>query len=200
MDKRMNEKTSSPRRPARERLLTAAEELFYREGVQSVGIDKIIERAGVAKASLYSNFTGKDDLVRAYLEARYDARRAAIETKLALHEAPRDKLASVFDVMAEAIARPNYRGCAFLRATAEMPAEASGRQVCRDARRWTRQLFLRLADEAGATHPDALADQLLLVYDGAAASAQMDSDPASAAIAAKTAAMLLIDATCTKRA
>ena len=65
MDKRMNEKTSFPRRPARERLLTAAEELFYREGVQSVGIDKIIERAGVAKASLYSNFTGKDDLVRA---------------------------------------------------------------------------------------------------------------------------------------
>jgi AcrR family transcriptional regulator len=196
----MNEKTSSPRRPARERLLTAAEELFYREGVQSVGIDKIIERAGVAKASLYSNFTGKDDLVRAYLEARYDARRTAIETKLALHEAPRDKLAAVFDVVAEAIAKPDYRGCAFMRATAEMPAEARGRQVCRDARGWTRQLFLRLADEAGATNPGALADQLLLVYDGAAASAQMDSDPASAAIAAKTAAMLLIDATCTKHA
>jgi AcrR family transcriptional regulator len=199
MDKPMNEKTSSSRQPARERLLAAAEELFYQEGVQSVGIDKVIERAGVAKASLYGNFKGKDDLVRAYLDARYEARRAAIESKLALHEAPRDKLLSVFDTMAEAIAKPNYRGCAFLRASAEMPADASGRQVCRDARRWTRELLSGLAKEAGAVTPEALASQLLLLYDGAAASAQMDRDSAAAA-AAKAAAVLLIDAACAKRA
>ena len=122
------------RRPARERLLAAAEELFYQEGVQSVGIDRIVERAGVAKASLYSNFKGKDDLVRAYLNARQEARRAAIETKLALHKAPRARMLAVFDAMTEPLAKPNYRGCAFLRATAEMPADASGREVCRDAR------------------------------------------------------------------
>ena len=195
----MNQKTSSARQPARERLLAAAGELFYEEGVQSVGIDKVIERAGVAKASLYGNFKGKDDLVRAYLDARYEARRAAIEAKLALHEAPRDKLLSVFDAMAEAFAKPNYRGCAFLRASAEMPAEASGRQVCRDARRWTRELLSGLAKEAGAVNPDALAGQLLLLYDGAAASAQMDRDPGAAATA-KAAAVLLIDAACAKRA
>ena len=199
MDKSMNEKTSPVRKPARERLLAAAEELFYQEGVQSVGIDKVVERAGVAKASLYSNFKGKDDLVRAYLEARYKARRAAIEIKLALHDAPRDKLLSVFDAMAEALAKPNYRGCAFMRASAEMPADASGRQVCRDARRWTRELLSGLAKKAGAANPDALANQLLLLYDGAAASAQMDRDPGAAA-AAKAAAMLLIDAACAKRA
>jgi len=189
---------SSRRLSARERLLAAAEELFYREGVQSVGIDKVVERAGVAKASLYSNFKGKDDLVRAYLQARYAARRAAIEARVALHDAPRDKLLSVFDVMTDALAKREYRGCAFLRATAEMPADASGRQVCRDARRWTRELLSNLAKEAGAANPDALAGQLLLLYDGAAASAQMDRDPA-AAIAAKTAAVLLIDAACAKR-
>ena len=188
----------SRRLSARERLLAAAEELFYREGVQSVGIDKVVERAGVAKASLYSNFKGKDDLVRAYLQARYAARRAAIEARVALHDAPRDKLLSVFDVMTDALAKREYRGCAFLRATAEMPADASGRQVCRDARRWTRELLSNLAKEAGAANPDALAGQLLLLYDGAAASAQMDRDPA-AAIAAKTAAVLLIDAACAKR-
>src|SRR5262249_30179977 len=105
MDKSMNGKTASSRLPARERLLAAAQELFYQEGVQSVGIDKIVERAGVAKASLYSNFKGKDDLVRAYLESRYEARRLAIETNLARHDAPRDKLLSVFDTMAEALAR-----------------------------------------------------------------------------------------------
>ena len=193
-------RSSSTRQPARERLLAAADELFYLEGVQSVGIDKVIERAGVAKASLYGNFSGKDDLVRAYLDARYEARRAAIQAKVALHEAPRDKLLAVFDAMADAFAKPNYRGCAFIRASAEMPAEASGRQVCRDARSWTRELFADLAKQAGAPDPAALARQLQLVYDGAAASAQMDGEPAVAARAAKAAAALLIDAACAQPA
>ena len=198
MDKPLNGKTSPVRRPARERLLAAAEELFYQDGVQSVGIDRVIERAGVAKASLYANFNGKDDLVRAYLDARFEARRAAIETKLALQEAPRDKMLAVFDAMTEPLAKRNYRGCAFLRATAEMAADASGREVCRDARRWTRELLSGLAKEAGASNPDVLAKQLVLLYDGAAASAQMDRDPAAAA-EARAAAMLLIDAACTER-
>src|SRR6478609_9372006 len=103
MDKPLNGKTSLVRRPARERLLAAAEELFYQEGVQSVGIDRIIERAGVAKASLYGNFKGKEDLVRAYLHARHDARRAAIEERLAMHESAREKLLAVFDAMGDAI-------------------------------------------------------------------------------------------------
>ncbi len=198
MDKPLNGKTSSVRRPARERLLAAAEELFYQDGVQSVGIDRVIERAGVAKASLYGNFNGKDDLVRAYLDARFEARRVAIETKLALHEAPRDKMLAVFDAMTEPLAKRNYRGCAFLRATAEMAADASGREVCRNARRWTRELLSGLAKEAGASNPDVLAKQLVLLYDGAAASAQMDRDPAAAA-EARAAAVLLIDAACAKR-
>jgi len=199
MNKPPSRKTPSVRRPARERLLAAAEELFYQDGVQSVGIDRVIERAGVAKASLYANFNGKNDLVRAYLDARFEARRAAIETKLALHEAPRDKMLAVFDAMTEPLAKRNYRGCAFLRATAEMAADASGREVCRDARRWTRELLSGLAKEAGASNPDVLAKQLVLLYDGAAASAQMDRDPAAAA-EARAAAVLLIDAACAKRA
>ena len=198
MDKTLNGKTSPVRRPARERLLAAAEELFYQDGVQSVGIDRVIERAGVAKASLYANFKGKDDLVRAYLDARFEARRAAIETKLALQEAPRGKMLAVFNAMTEPLAKRNYRGCAFLRATAEMAADASGREVCRNARRWTRELLSGLAKEAGASNPDVLAKQLVLLYDGAAASAQMDRDPAAAA-EARAAAVLLIDAACTKR-
>src|ERR1700745_2972636 len=141
MSKSLGRKTSSVRRPARERLLAAAEELFYQDGVESGGLDRVIERAGVAKASLYGNFNGKDDLVRAYLDARFEARRAAIETKLALHEGPRDRILAVFDAMTEPLAKPNSRGGAFLRATAEMPADASGRKVCRDARGWTRELL-----------------------------------------------------------
>jgi len=200
MEKPMNPEAPSIRQPARARLLAAADELFYQEGVQSVGIDKVIERAGVAKASLYGNFSGKDDLVRAYLDARHEARRLAIQAKLALHEAPRDKLLSVFDVIADSFAKPNYRGCPFIRASAEMPAEASGRQVVRDARAWTRELFSGLAKQAGAADPELLARQLHLLYDGAAASAQMDGDRAAAPVAAKAAAALLIDAACAERA
>ena len=198
MNKPLNQHTSRGRRPARERLLAAAGELFYQDGVQSVGIDKIVERAGVAKASLYSNFKGKDDLVRAYLAARQDARRAAIENKLALHETPRARMLAVFDAMTEPIGKPSYRGCAFMRATAEMPADASGREVCLDARRWTRDLLSRLATEAGAANPVTLAKQLMLLYDGAAASAQMDRNQASP-VEAKEAAVLLIDTACAKR-
>src|SRR5262249_38279923 len=98
----------------------------------------------------------------------------------------------------DSFAKPNYRGCPFIRASAEMPAEASGRQVCQDSRRWTRELFAGLAKEAGAADPDALARQLQLVYDGAAASAQMDGASAAAAAAAKAGAALFIDAACAK--
>jgi len=152
----------------------------------------------VAKASLYGNFKGKDDLVRAYLEARHDARRAAIEAQIARREAPRDKLLAVFDASAEAMSQPNYRGCTFLRASAEMPENASGRAVCRNVRRWLRELLTRLAKDAGAAKPEVLAHQLQLLYDGTAASGQMDGDSA-AAIRAKAAAALLVDAAIVKR-
>src|SRR4029077_12017813 len=89
-------------------------------------------------------------------------------------------------------------GIVFCRATVEVPADASGREVCRDARRWTRELLSGLAKEAGASNPGVLAKQLVLLYDGAAASAQMDRDPAAAA-EARAAAVLLIDAACAKR-
>src|SRR5207253_7795461 len=126
-----------------------------------------------------------------------DALTADIHTKLESQEAPPNKMCAVFDAMTEPLAKRNYRGCAFLRATAEMAADASGREVCRNARRWTRELLSGLAKEAGASNPDVLAKQLVLLYDGAAASAQMDRDPAAAA-EARAAAVLLIDAACAK--
>src|SRR3954463_6663587 len=92
---------------ARAKLLAAAGELFYEEGVQSVGIEKVIERAGVAKATLYGNFKGKDDLVRAYLAERHAVRQANILARQAQVSAPRDKLLAVFDALDDALSRPN---------------------------------------------------------------------------------------------
>src|SRR3954464_3248597 len=106
-------------RSVRDRLLAAADELFYAEGVHTVGIDRIIERAGVAKASLYSTFGSKDELVRAYLEGRHELRRARLVRGLERFDNPRDRLLGVFDVLAEVAAAPSFRGCAFYNASAE---------------------------------------------------------------------------------
>src|SRR3982074_3187102 len=81
---------------ARDRLLAAADELFYAEGVHVVGIDRIIERAGVAKASLYSTFGSKEELVRAYLENHFRARQRSIARILAAHSTPRERILGVF--------------------------------------------------------------------------------------------------------
>src|SRR6478736_7725595 len=98
------------RTSARERLLDAANELFYAEGVQTVGIDRVIEQAGVAKASLYNTFGSKDELVRAYLESRH----ARIATRIGRHVErytdPTDRLRSVFEAQDEMVHEPSYRG------------------------------------------------------------------------------------------
>src|SRR5712692_9239750 len=79
----------SERRSARERLLAAAQELFYKEGINTVGIDRVIEHAGVAKASLYDCFGSKEGLIRAYLTARQEARQKTWREILAHYDNPR---------------------------------------------------------------------------------------------------------------
>ena len=108
--------TTANRSSARDRLLDAANELFYEEGVHTVGIDRVIERAGVAKATLYSTFGSKDELIRSYLDSRYAARKERIIKEVASHGTPRDRLLSVFDVLGESISNPGYHGCAFVNA------------------------------------------------------------------------------------
>ncbi|MCX4460529.1 TetR/AcrR family transcriptional regulator (plasmid) [Streptomyces sp. NBC_01340] len=178
---------------ARERLLEAANELFYGEGVQTVGIDRVIEHAGVAKASLYNTFGSKEGLVCAYLELRYVRMRDRITTALTRFRTPREQLLGVFDALGEAITDPRYNGCAFVRATAETAEDSSIRQVADTYRLWLRGLFTELATASGYAAPEALARQLHLLYDGAGQSARMDRDP-SAATTARAAAAVLLDA------
>jgi AcrR family transcriptional regulator len=178
----------------RERLLASADELFYREGINNVGIDRILEHAGVAKASLYSTFGSKDELVRAYLEQRQDTRRARIERHLAAKRSPRERVLAVFDAQAEAMGDPGFRGCAFLMASAEQPGESRGKPVCDDYRAWIHALFVRLVKEAGVRRPDALARQLLLLYDGATVAGQMDGCGVEASASARATAAALLDA------
>jgi AcrR family transcriptional regulator len=190
---------TAERLPVRERLLAAADELFYREGINSVGIDRVLAHAGVAKASLYATFGSKEELVRAYLEGKGEARRTRIEAKIAQHKAPREQLLAVFDAMADTFATPGFRGCAFLMANSELPGGERTQQVCDDYRGYIRALFTRLAKEAGARNVPALTQQLVMLYDGALVSAQMDGN-AAAAGAAKAMATALLDAAVAPRA
>ena len=180
-------------RPARERLLAAANELFYEEGVHTVGIDRVIERAGVAKATLYSTFGSKDELIGAYLHGRHVVRRDRIMGALEQYSSPRDRLLGVFDVLGESFAEPGFHGCAFLNASAEAQPGSSIIQMTDEYRGWVRALFTDLAREAGVSDPETLACALHLLYDGAGVSARMDRDP-GAAHAARTVASLLVNA------
>src|SRR5438105_15781921 len=91
---------------ARERLLAAADELFYEGGVHTVGIDRVIERAGVAKASLYNTFGSKDELVRAYLETRHAGTTTTVLRAVGQHDEPRERLLAVFDAQRQMFSRP----------------------------------------------------------------------------------------------
>jgi AcrR family transcriptional regulator len=185
----------SVRRSPRERLLEAAGELFYAEGVQSVGIDRVIERAGVAKASLYSTFGSKEELVRAYLDERHAGTlrrlRAAVD---AIGPAdPVERILAVFDAQAERFPTPGFHGCAFIAAAAEAPKDGRIDEATRAYRQEIRELFTELASAAGASDPSLLASQLQLIYDGGATSANLDRDP-SIAGPARAAAAALIEA------
>jgi AcrR family transcriptional regulator len=188
---------ATKRPPARDRLLAAADELFYAEGVHTVGIDRVIDRAGVAKASLYSTFGNKEGLVKAYLEGRHERRRARLLDGLAQYADPRERLLGVFDVMADVIDRPTFRGCAFYNASAESPTGGPVQDVCDSTRAWTRGLFTELARDAGVPDPESLTEQLMMLYDGAMVGARMDRQSGKPATA-RAMAGVLIDAAMTR--
>jgi AcrR family transcriptional regulator len=180
------------KRSPRERLLDAANELFYAEGVQSVGIDRVIERAGVAKASLYSTFGSKEELVRAYLDGRAEITLKRLHAAVATAgEDPVERIMAVFDSQAQLYRRPTFHGCAFVMASAEAPPGGRIDLATESYRGDVRQLFVELATQVGARDPELLASQLQMIYDGASLSVRMDHDP-DIAIAQRAAAEALV--------
>jgi AcrR family transcriptional regulator len=169
--------TKGDRLGARERLLDAAGRLFYAEGVHTVGIDRIIDEAGVAKASLYKTFGSKEALIQAYLRDRHDRTARRTAAAVARVDDPREKILAVFDAQAQTVAQPGYRGCAFVAASAEAPAGGAIDDASRAFRTWLRSTLVELARAAGAPDPEALARTLHALYDGVSVSVRMDHDP-----------------------
>src|SRR5665213_1346523 len=183
--------SGSIRLSARERLLAAADELFYEDGINLVGIDRIIEHAGVAKASLYDCFGSKEELIRCYLQGRGERRRTRIQERMAQFQSTRDKILSVFDLLGESVTQPNYRGCALLRAGAEAGAGSTIKAACDESRTWLRTELTALARAAGSPDPELLGRQLVLLYVGATAMAHVDRDLEAPQAARALAAQLL---------
>ena len=180
-------------RTAKQRLLQAADELFYNEGIHAVGIDRVIAHAGVAKGSLYYSFAGKDDLVRGYLTERHGKWADRVSAGIEAHTDPRERILAVYDVLGAVFAEPDYRGCAFMNALAEAAPDSVEAQAATTYRAWVRTLFLGLAADADAEDPKQLAENLVVLYDGAVATAQMDKAP-QAAQTARHLADLVLDA------
>lgn len=160
---------------ARERILTVACDLFYRDGIRAVGIDRIIAEAGVAKASLYANFKSKDELIVAYLTSLCEIWQAEVDAELARIEDPAGRIRRLFELVAEDFDDSAFRGCPFGNAAAEYPDSAHpSRRVTDDYRSWLRQRLTELAEVADLEDPRGVATVLVLLYDGACVSAKLD--------------------------
>jgi AcrR family transcriptional regulator len=170
------------RSSARARLLAAAAECFYDHGVNGTGIDTITGAAGVAKMSLYNNFTGKDDLVLAYLEARHEEWLGLYRRRLADATDAWQRVAAVFDAYidhAEMAYRHGFRGCGLLNAAAELPAGAPGRDLVRRHKEEVEAILathLAELDELPAERVADLAEQLSFLLEGAMARAGLEGD------------------------
>jgi AcrR family transcriptional regulator len=188
---------ATPDRPApRERLLQAADRLFYEEGICTIGVDRILKEADVARASLYTTYGSKDELVGAYLRQRSANWQAMVAEVLPTRWAtPAERIAGVFELMTEWFAAPGYHGCPFINASAEAMAVEVVAQVRDQHRAWVRDLFAGLGREAGAADPVALADELVLLYDGSMVGAQLDASAAPGRTAQRAAVALLQAAT-----
>jgi len=185
---------------ARERILDAASAAFYARGLGAVGVDSIVEDAGVAKATLYRHFRTKDDLVVAFLRRRDGRWRAWLrEAVERLAEGrPAARPLCVFDALGEWFASEEFRGCAFINAATEIADPAHpARTAVEDHSRALRDYLRDLLDEAGSPDPDDDAGALLLLVEGAIISAVIEGDP-SPAVRARRAAGRVITTTDTR--
>lgn len=178
----------------REQLIAVAADLFARNGYHATGIDLILEKAGVAKKTLYTHFRSKEELIIAVLRHHDSVFRNGFMRQVEqAAETPKERLLAIFDV-AEAWFRQNdFYGCMFINAVGEYSLEDTPIcQACKEFKGLMRGYFAKLSREAGATDPEQLADRLALLLEGAIVTAQVSKTPEAAKVA-RDAATVLVD-------
>lgn len=186
----------------RDDLIETALRLFYQNGFHATGIDKILAESGVAKMTLYKHFRSKDELVLAALRRRDEQFRNWLMGVMD-HASPDPKarLLSLFDALDDwfngrAMSGQGFHGCAFIKAAGEFgEPEDPVRRACAEHKRAILDYLTKLAAEAGAADPKALAEQLAMLKEGAIVTAQVQSQPL-AALQAKVIAQGLVEAAC----
>jgi AcrR family transcriptional regulator len=164
--------TTSGRRPAkrseaRERLLSTASQLFYSEGISSVGVDRIVSEGHVTLATFYRHFPSKEALVISYLEGVHDAIAEQITAATTQAHGPQNVRALGEQVVSE-LGQKGFRGCAFINAASEYEnPDSPVRQVIANHRQWYYDAVRRAFDNAGHAHPGNAARHFLMLRDGA---------------------------------
>ncbi|MBB4684380.1 TetR/AcrR family transcriptional regulator [Amycolatopsis jiangsuensis] len=163
---------------ARSRLLATATQIFYAEGLHSVGIDRIVAEAKVTRATLYRHFPSKDDLVVAYLEGVHEMEREGIDKVIAGDLPAGDGVRAIAKSIADGIGSAHFRGCAFLNAVAEYPdPDHTVHRAVLAHREWFLRTVTDLLAQVGDTSPELAGRHFVMLRDGAMAAGCL-SDPA----------------------
>jgi AcrR family transcriptional regulator len=172
--KHARKRTNTSAVAVRDRLLDAADRLFYQEGVRAVGIDRLLAEADAAKASLYQHFGCKDQLVASYLERKTADARAHIERYLA-DTPPSQRALKFFDWVVDWAESKDFRGCPLQHTVSELTDAAHpARAIAHGQREWFSERFLEWATAAGLKDAKATARALIVLFDGAVAGSEVD--------------------------
>jgi AcrR family transcriptional regulator len=163
------EPCGEPRKNAAGRIFETARQLFYQRGIRAVGVDEIVSQAGVTKPSLYRAFDSKDDLVAACLESFREDAFAELDARVAAAgDEPLDRLRAFVGHYADQMKRPGFRGCPMSNTAVEFPeANHPGRQVVESCKAEVRERLLGMTRSVPVEDPEALADGLMLLIEGA---------------------------------
>ena len=188
--------------PTRERIISAASTLFYNDGIRGVSVDAVAEKAGVTKRTLYYHFRSKDDLVAAYLAGRDQPNLALFRKWFSEAEGGLPvKVEAIFRNLARSARHPKWKGCGFLRTSAELanmpghPAVKIGAAHKKKFEEWLRATFAA----EGIADPLQLARQILLLLDGSFAVVLLHRDPGYMETAGEAASSLTAAAMARRR-
>ncbi len=179
-----------------EQILNAAATLFYKDGIRAVGIDRIIEEADVAKATLYRHFPSKDHLVAAYLQARHERVLQSLHEVLATVQEPRARISTIFERLREKADNADFRGCAFALAMAEHGNTAQVISIAQAHKAAVRGIFSTILTGTRDV-PRQVSAHLALLYEGALATVAVGRDPDVILVARDCALMVFDTATST---
>ena len=181
----------------RDELVRKALDIFYRDGFHATGMDQLAAETGISKTTMFKHFRTKEELILAVLRLRDQDFRNWLFRRMEQAGPPRAQLSAMFDALAEWFAAPEFRSCMFIKAASEYPDP--GHPIHAQAAEHKRLLFLQLqkiAADAGADDPAALARALLLLKEGAIVTAHLghEVDPAADAKAAASALLSAVPA------